>query len=210
MGTLDPVLVDIATQVGISTPKTATLLSAVLSQITEWPGGLAAFLERFRSAGLSDLVASWLGGSVPRQISSSALETALSREWIESAATTAGLSISTAESALAFLLPGLIQHLTPGGLVPTRIPSDILAYMRRGDPSANANQREASHGTARRAKQPGAPSWLWPLLAVLALVLLGYCFWSMRHATKNAGIERKHRLARISRRTLKLPLKATS
>jgi hypothetical protein len=121
-----------------------------------------------------------------------------------------GLSISTAQSALAFLLPGLIQNLTPGGVVPTRIPSDILAYMRRGDPSANANHREASHGTARRSKQAGTPPWLWPLLAVLALVLLGYCFWSMRHTTKNASIERKHPLTKITRRPLKLPRKTTS
>jgi uncharacterized protein YidB (DUF937 family) len=184
MGTLDPVLVDIATQVGISATKTASLLSSLLSGIAEAPGGMPAFLDRFRSAGFSDLVGSWLGGASTQPLSSSSLESAVGHDWIEKAASNAGLSFSTAASALTFMLPGLIQRLTPGGVVPTRIPADILAYIRRPNPAATVNPRKASRAAERRAKEAGAPLWLWPVLALLVLVLLGYWFWTVRHAAK--------------------------
>ena len=65
MGILDAVLADVGTQFGISGSKSTSLLSSLLSMIMETPGGLGAFLDRVRKAGLSDLVSSWVGGTSP-------------------------------------------------------------------------------------------------------------------------------------------------
>jgi uncharacterized protein YidB (DUF937 family) len=189
MGTLDPVLADVATQVGISIRNASSLLSTLLSEITQCPGGLLTFLDRLRSAGFSEFVDSCLGSAAPRQISSSALETALGHEWIEKAATPAGLTVSTAASALTFLLPALIQRLTPGGVVPKRIPSDILAYVQRSAATAKLGKQVASKVANQGATKTVAPAWLWPVLLVLALVLVGYWFWSLRRSLKTASME---------------------
>ncbi len=77
MGTFDAILAEAGNQFGLSTSKTTSLLSGLLSLITETPGGLGAFLDRFRKVGLGDSVSSWLGGSNPRPISSGTLEAAL-------------------------------------------------------------------------------------------------------------------------------------
>jgi len=193
MGTLDPVLVDVATQVGISTSKAAALLSSLLSTMTMAPG-LATFVDRFRQAGYGEIMASWLGGSL-RPISSSELETVLGREWIDTAATTAGLSFPAATEALSFLLPQLIQRLTPGGVVPSRIPSDVLAYVQPAKPQAVAKPLgQGKHSASRKAATTAAPHWLWPALVVLTFVLLGCWFWIVRHSRQNGRIRRKYPL----------------
>ena len=187
MGTLDAVLADVGTQFGISGSKTTSLLSSLLSMITDTPGGLGAFLERFRQAGLGDLVSSWIGGSNPRPLSSTALETAVGRDTIDKIASKAGLSFSTAASALSFMLPNLIQRLTPAGVIPSRLPNDILAYAGSATSAVAAGTREAAYAVERKVKS-GA-SWLWPLLAAIALLLLGFWFWGSRQSLKNAAFD---------------------
>jgi uncharacterized protein YidB (DUF937 family) len=100
MGTLDAVLAEAGTQFGISSTKTTSLLSGLLAMISEMPGGLGAFIDRFRKSGLGDFVSSWFGGAEPRPISSTSLETAIGRDSIEKIASRAGLSYSTAASPL--------------------------------------------------------------------------------------------------------------
>ena len=185
MGTLDAVLADVGTQFGISGSKTTSLLSGLLSTIMDTPGGLGGFLERFRMAGLSDMVSSWIGGAAPRPLSSSALESALGREPIDRIASKAGLSFSTAASALAFMLPNLVQRLTPGGVIPSRLPSDILAYAGSATSAIASGTREAAYAVERKVKSGTA--WLWPVIAALLLLLLGYWFWSSRASVQNTA-----------------------
>src|SRR5277367_1413369 len=144
MGTLDPVLADVGTQFGISNSKTTYLLSGLMSLFTESPGGLSAFLDRLRKAGLSDFVSSWIGDSSPRPIASNTLESAIGRDTIDKIASKAGLSLTTASSALAFMLPNIIHRLTQGGVVPTRLPLDIV-------PSVSTVTSVVATGTPRAA-----------------------------------------------------------
>jgi len=199
MGTLDPILVDVATEVGISTSKTASLLSTLLSSITETPKGLAGFLERFRNAGYSEVVASWLGGT-PRSLSDAELETTMGRDWIEKAAAKASLPSFTATSALAFMLPRVIQRLTPGGIASSRIPSDVLPYIQcAGSPPQTRSGGAQRVVPKRNAKPTAAPPWLWPVLLVLAILLLGSWYWSHRHSAKDTRIERRQPAAVATR-----------
>jgi len=197
MGTLDAILAEAGAQFGLNTSKTTSLLSGLLSLINETPGGLGAFIERLRKSGLGDFVASWLGGGPPRPISSSTLETALGHDSIDRIASKAGLSFSTAASALAFMLPNIIQRLTPGGVIPNHLPSDVLAYAGSATGAVAAGARQAAYATERAVQKASMPAWLWPLLAIGAIFVIGFWIWGSRRSVNNTvfNIEDQVRIA---------------
>jgi outer membrane protein OmpA-like peptidoglycan-associated protein/uncharacterized protein YidB (DUF937 family) len=196
MGTLDAILVEAGNEFGLGNTKTTSLLSGLLNLITETPGGLSAFLDRLRKTGLGDFVSSWIGGSSPRPISNITLEGAIGRDPIDKIASKAGLSFSTASSALAFMLPNVIQRLTPGGVIPRHLSLDILSYAGSATSAVAGGTREAAYATERAVKKAGVPAWFWPLLA-LGVVLLGFWLWNSRASVKNTAfnIEEQVRLA---------------
>jgi outer membrane protein OmpA-like peptidoglycan-associated protein/uncharacterized protein YidB (DUF937 family) len=197
MGALDAILAEAGNQFGLNSSKTTSLLSGLLSMINETPGGLGAFLDRLRKAGLSDFVSSWLGSSSPRPISSNTLEAAVGREPIDHIANKAGLSYSTAASALAFMLPNIVQRLAPGGVVPTKLPSEVLAYAGSATGAVAAGTRQAAYATERAVEKARVPGFLWPLLAILGILLLGLWLWNSRDSARNAAFnaEEQVRLA---------------
>jgi outer membrane protein OmpA-like peptidoglycan-associated protein/uncharacterized protein YidB (DUF937 family) len=197
MGTFDAILAEAGNQFGLTSTKTNSLLSGLLSLITETPGGLSAFLDRLRKVGLGDSVSTWLGGSSPRPISSNTLEAAIGSGPINKIASNAGLTSSTAASALALMLPGLIHRLTPGGVIPTHLPSEVLAYASSATNAIASGTRQAAYATERAVQKAGVPSFLWPLLAVLVIGLLGYWLWNSRQPVSNTAfnIEEQVRLA---------------
>jgi uncharacterized protein YidB (DUF937 family) len=129
LGTLDSILHQAGVHFELDVVKTRSLLAGFLSMIHETPNGLNILLDDFRNAGYTDTVSSWLHDAHPRPISSTALEASLGRDRIGRIASKAGLSFSTTSSAIAFMLPGLVQRLTPGGVILTLLPPDILAYV---------------------------------------------------------------------------------
>jgi outer membrane protein OmpA-like peptidoglycan-associated protein/uncharacterized protein YidB (DUF937 family) len=187
MGTLDAVLAEASNQFGISSAKTTSLLSGLLAMINEMPGGLGAFVDRLRKSGLGDFVSSWLGSGEPRPISSTSLETAIGRDSIDKLASKAGLSYATAASALAFMVPKLVNRLAPGGVIPTHFSSDVLAYASSATGAVAAGARQAAYATERAAQKAGVPAWLWPLLALLAVILVGFWIWSSRQTARNVA-----------------------
>jgi outer membrane protein OmpA-like peptidoglycan-associated protein len=138
-----------------------------------------------RKAGLNDVVSSWLSGSNPRPISSTTLEAAVGRDSIDTIASKAGLSYATAASTLAFMLPNIIQRLAPGGVIPTKLPAEILAYAGSATSAVAAGTRQAAYAAESAVKRAGVPAFLWPLLAILAVLLVGYWMWNSRNAAKN-------------------------
>jgi hypothetical protein len=123
-------------------------------------------------------------------------EAAIGRDPIEKIASNAGLSFSTVSSALAFMLPNVIQRLTPGGVIPTHLSSEVLSYASSATSAVAAGTLAAAFATERAVKKAGVPAWLWPLLA-LGIVLLGYWLWSSRASVQNTAfnIEEQVRLA---------------
>jgi uncharacterized protein YidB (DUF937 family) len=187
MGTFDAVLAEASNQFGINSTKATSLLSGLLAMINEMPGGLGAFVDRLRKSGLGDFVSSWLGSGQLRPISSTSLEAAIGRESIEKIASQAKLSYATAASALAFMVPKLVNRLAPGGIIPTHFSSDVLAYANSATSAMAAGTRRAAQASDRAAQRAGVPRWLWPVLALLGISLLGYWIWSSRQPAKNAA-----------------------
>ena len=104
--------------------KAALLLSEILSLITdEYNGGLSGFLDRMRRSGLGELVESWVRLGPNNPISENELERALGSQLIGNIASKVGVAQHTAKSALAAMLPDVVDFLTPHGSIPSSIPA---------------------------------------------------------------------------------------
>lgn len=89
-----------------------------LIQMIEANGGLPAILERMKSGGLSDQVASWVGTGENQPVSGDQIADALGPDQVHALAAQAGLAPEHASAGLAQLLPQIVDHLTPDGNVP--------------------------------------------------------------------------------------------
>lgn len=191
MGAMDVLVNEVDSRFGLGAGKAGSLLTAVLALIQEQSGGLAGFLDRFRSAGLGDMVSKWLSGAPTQPLGADSLQSALGQNTLSSIASRTGLSVSTATSALGFMLPKLIQSLAPGGAIPTRLPSEAMSYLTGATGMVTAGARQAVHA----AEQSGLRRWMWPLLALLAAILL-FAFWPKpRLTTSSFNADEQVRLA---------------
>lgn len=93
------------------------LMQLVLGMIQNQPGGLGGLLGRFQQAGLTEQANSWVSTGQNLPISGNQLEAALGADEIGNIAQQLGMSSGDASGALANLLPGLVDQLTPQGQV---------------------------------------------------------------------------------------------
>jgi len=106
--------------------KGGTLLSALLALVTNKSrGGFAGFLERFNRAGLGDTASSWVKDSANMPISNEQLESVLAQSELENIANQVGTNYETATSAAAFMVPQVVDRLTPNGVLPDE--NDLLS-----------------------------------------------------------------------------------
>ena len=102
--------------------KAGTLLSALLALMTDRNrGGLAGFLEQFSRAGLGETASSWVGSNANTPISDEQLESALGGDTLDGLANRAGTDYKTATSATAYMIPRVVDALTPEGIVPQEL-----------------------------------------------------------------------------------------
>jgi len=184
MGALDSVLTDVGSQLGISSNSAGSLLSGVLSLINQDAGGIGGFLDRFRRAGVGNLVTSWLGGDA-KAVSTDAVESALGHDTIAQMASRAGLSFSTALSAVALIVPKLVQRIAPGGMIPSRLSSEFASYI--SGPSAAVASGTRQIASAAETGVGGLSRYLWPLLGVLLLAGLLALWLSNRNTVSNVA-----------------------
>jgi len=96
--------------------KTGGILSGLLQYIVT--GGLKSFIEKFRRAGLGDAVNSWMGTGQNDQLSNFQVENALGADSVASIARNAGVDKAAAASVLGFMVPKVVDTLTPDGKLP--------------------------------------------------------------------------------------------
>jgi uncharacterized protein YidB (DUF937 family) len=81
-------------------------------------GGLAGLVQTFQQKGLGDIVHSWVGTGPNLPVSPQQVQQALGPQVAQMAAQH-GITTDAATKALSQILPGLVDHLTPGGQMPT-------------------------------------------------------------------------------------------
>ena len=182
MALFDALISDVASKFNLGN-KAGPLLAEALRFMTDSnTGGLAGFIDRFRKAGLGDLVTSWIGGGgAGRALTSPQLESAVGADWLGRVASRLGLGNSVVTSALAYAVPKLIGLLTPDGKIPTGIPAAVTSFLT--SPQATVPVAPAAAvPPARAVEEPargGLSKWLW-LIPLALLALLGW--WLTRPA----------------------------
>jgi outer membrane protein OmpA-like peptidoglycan-associated protein/uncharacterized protein YidB (DUF937 family) len=159
------------------------LTRELIRLMTGGPGGLTAFLDRFRSAGMGSEVASFLGGRSEAELPARAVDTVIGETTVASMARRVGVAPAAAATALGFEIPKLIGLLTPGGKVPAALPSEIQNFVGKEQvaPGGMATIREEEQvrpvamQTVRETGRGGL-GWLW---ALLALAVLAGLIWTM-------------------------------
>lgn len=125
MSLFDSIISEAGNKFGLG-DKSGTLLSALLALMTdEKQGGFTGFLDRFSEAGLGDTVASWISSGANEDLSEEQLESALGSGTITDLANKSDVNASTAKSALAYMVPQVVDKLTPDGEVPEE--KDLLS-----------------------------------------------------------------------------------
>jgi uncharacterized protein YidB (DUF937 family) len=94
------------------------LAAGILQMIQNQPGGLSGLVQSFHDKGLGGLVSQWVSTGPNPPMTSDQVHQALGSDKVKELAAAAGVSPDMANSAIAQLLPGIIDKLTPNGQVP--------------------------------------------------------------------------------------------
>jgi len=181
----DSTIEDVAGRFGLGS-KTAPLLREVMNLMTDSPGGIGGFINKFKSAGLGSQVASWLGRTDGAALTAPDVEKALGSTTLSGIAGRLGLGGGAVATAIGYVVPKLIGLLTPGGVVPTGIPAALSAFL--GAPLQTVTHRVEQVAPKAMTVIPESPHlgrWLIPLLAGLGVLGL---FWYLSTGNSPAPV----------------------
>lgn len=179
MGSFETLVSELATKFGLGT-KAGPFVAEVLRYITGRPGGIAGAIDEIKSAGLGNLVASWLGrGDAAPPMTLQQVEKVVPVNVLDSFASKLGLGGSVITTALSVAIPKIIGLLTPGGSIPAAVPASAAAFLASGAARAPAAAIPAE-------SSGGSRKWLIPAIIVLGLLGLGWYLLTGRPAEKVA------------------------
>ncbi len=116
------------------------LATNILQMIQNQPGGLQGIVQSFHDKGLGSVVSSWVSSGQNLPISSDQIHHVLGSDKVKELAAAAGISPDVASSAIAQLLPGIVDKLTPNGQVPEHSNvMDIASSLLKGLTAAKAS-----------------------------------------------------------------------
>lgn len=98
----------------------ALLLQQLISMMSK-PGAMDSVLGAFKSAGLGNILQSWIGTGQNLPISADQVRAVLGKGTVSELAQGAGVGEPEAANALTSLLPQVIDKLTPEGAVPSQL-----------------------------------------------------------------------------------------
>jgi outer membrane protein OmpA-like peptidoglycan-associated protein/uncharacterized protein YidB (DUF937 family) len=188
MTILEPIINEVSEQFGLR-GKASPLMTALLALISnERTGGLQGFLDQFRRAGLGEIVSSWVSRGSNTPITTEQLERAIGGDTINRIGSTVGVARAAAASAFAYMIPRVVDLLTPEGVIPSRLPAWVNSYLSgatarpetvRGEPVRAEAVRPPGEPVRR---EPTGGSTFLRLLPFLALPLIGFLLYrACRH-----------------------------
>jgi OOP family OmpA-OmpF porin len=182
MALFDSLLNETAEKFGVG-EKASALLTALLGYIVN-KGSLGDFLQMFHDVGLGEIADSWVSRGASAPLSDKQMTDALGAETIQNLAEKAGVSVATATPVLSYLIPAVVDKLTPNGFVPEKnsLFSALAGYLPAGSSAAAATRTNASVPNAfnNRVDTNGGSAlrWILPLILLAILGFTGYQFCS--------------------------------
>lgn len=118
----------------VSKDQASALVSGVLEALAGGgqDAGIDGLSRRFQSAGLGEVISSWIGTGTNRPVEPDQVGRALRGSPFEAITSRAGLGGVAGAAALAVLLPKLIDKLTPNGQVPPQERLRDIAVQAQG------------------------------------------------------------------------------
>jgi uncharacterized protein YidB (DUF937 family) len=116
MGTLQQILSAFTGKTADQASPMAAIITTLLSG--DQTGGLNGLVQKFQTAGLGDVVSSWIGTGDNRPISSAQVSQVLGDSHVSQLAEQAGMPRDQLLDELSQHLPGLVDKLTPAGEIP--------------------------------------------------------------------------------------------
>lgn len=176
MAVVDGVVREVEQRFGFGNKSAAFVAETIKYLFNAGHGGLRGNLERFKQAGLEDLVASWVAkGKDNQPLTGAQLEGALGRDLVSRFGRQFSLAGINVRSALAFSIPKLVDLLTPDGVIPNAIPADVGAFLASDAARFRPIAAATRLGEARVSTR--VSPWAW-LLALAWAGLLTY--WGLR------------------------------
>ena len=110
---------------GANQAQGGNLLLQIALSMLQQNGGLEGVLGKFRQGGLAQQADSWVGTGQNMNISADQLEQVFGSSTINDLASRVGMPADQAGSAMAQMLPEIINRLTPQGQVPENSNEEI-------------------------------------------------------------------------------------
>jgi uncharacterized protein YidB (DUF937 family) len=101
-------------------------LLQIALQLVQQNGGLPGLLEKFRQSGLGQHADSWVSTGANMPISPEQVSQALGPDVLSQIASRAGIDPAQLTHGLSQVLPGVVDQMTPGGVVPDNHQSVVL------------------------------------------------------------------------------------
>ena len=111
----------------------SAVTSLVLNMLTNrGSGGLGGLVNQFTTAGLGEIIGSWISTGPNMAVSPEHMRMALGQQQVQQMAQTSGLSIDQLLAGLTQQMPALINNLTPQGQIPQQSALDqTLSQLRQ-------------------------------------------------------------------------------
>lgn len=186
--------------------KAENLLAALLALITDKNrGGFNGFLDRIGAAGLGDVSSSWISSGASAPISKEQTEAALGPVTLNDISSQTKIDYDTTVAATAFMLPHVVNKLTPDGVVPSDadLHSETAGVLpETGEAAAETFDRigTAAVGVTKEKEEimvedlnenESSLKRLLPIILVVLFVILGFWFCRTAPKTEAPAVENK-------------------
>jgi uncharacterized protein YidB (DUF937 family) len=132
MSFFDQILSDVTATGGAAATPHAGVAQALLGMLADGQaGGVAGLLQAFEQGGLGQVAASWVGNGQNLPVTADQIRGVLGSDRIQELAQKAGIPPEEASQAIAAVLPGLVDKLTPGGQVDSGLLDEGLGMLKK-------------------------------------------------------------------------------
>ena len=129
MGLFDQIAGALGQQLGGS-GQSNQLMQLALNLINSHPGGLQGLLQQLSQSGLAEQAQSWVSSGSNLPVSAEQITQALGSGKIQDIAQQLGIGHADAANGLASLLPQVVDHLTPNGVVQDDLVQQGLSLLK--------------------------------------------------------------------------------